>query len=83
MILADAPATVFPVTFVDKNKDHERKNFVPIDEQDELIQSMYDPQLYDGVPVCLQLVGKRYQEESLLAVTEVVDNLIKDSAGAA
>lgn len=83
MILADAPATVFPVTLVDKNKDHKRKNFVPIDEQDELIQSMYDPQLYDGVPVCLQLVGKRYQEESLLAVTEVVDNLIKGSASAA
>lgn len=35
-----------------------------------------DPQIYDGAHVGLQLVGRRLQEEKMLAVAEYVGKLI-------
>lgn len=42
-----------------------------------MIQADYEPERYDGVPVCVQLVGKRFQEERLVAVAKKIDNLVK------
>lgn len=74
---ADAPACILPITFVDKKVDKKRTSFTPLNEQDTIIQSDYDPELYDGVPVSVQLMGKRYQEERLLAVAKKIDQLVK------
>ncbi|KAL6241004.1 hypothetical protein RBB50_012099 [Rhinocladiella similis] len=73
----DAPACILPVTFVDKNVDKKRAVFTPHNEQDAIIQADYEPEIYDGVPVSVQLIGKRYQEERLLAVAKKIDNLVK------
>lgn len=35
-----------------------------------------DPHIYDGAHVSLQLVGRRLQEEKILAVTEYIGKLI-------
>lgn len=43
---------------------------------DAAIQADYDPELYDGVPVCVQLTGKRLREEQLVAVTKKIDQLV-------
>lgn len=73
----DAPSCIFPVTSVDKNVDQKYSAFKPIDDLDAQIQSDYDPEAYDGVPVCVQLVGKRFQEERVIAIAKKIDNLIK------
>ncbi|RVX70624.1 hypothetical protein B0A52_05276 [Exophiala mesophila] len=72
----DAPACVLPVTFVDKNVDKKRTSFNPLNDMDATIQADYEPELYDGVPVCIQLVGKRLQEEQLVAVAKKIDLLM-------
>lgn len=40
-----------------------------------------DPKIYDGAHVGLQLVGRRLQEEKVLAMTEYVAGLLKPQAG--
>ena len=77
MMSVDSPACVLPVTFVDRNVDKKRAAFNPIDSKDAVIQSDYDPDRYDGVPVCVQLVGRRLQEERLVAVVKKIDKLLK------
>jgi amidase len=35
-----------------------------------------DPEIYDGAHVSLQIVGKRLQEEKMLAIAAHVENLL-------
>lgn len=35
-----------------------------------------DPELYDGAHVSLQVVGRRFQEEKVLAITEYLGNAL-------
>lgn len=58
--------------------DKQRASFTPIDGNDAGIQADYDPALYDGVTVCVQLTGKRFREEQLLAVAKKVDRLMRE-----
>lgn len=36
-----------------------------------------DPDLYHGLPVNVQVIGRRFQEEKVLAITEYIDGLLK------
>lgn len=36
-----------------------------------------DPEMYHGQPVNVQIIGRRFQEEKVLAITEYVDGLVK------
>lgn len=38
-----------------------------------------DPELFHGLPVGLQLVGRTLEEEAVIAMTEIVDKALKDS----
>ena len=31
-----------------------------------------DPEIYDGAPVGLQIMGRKFEEEKILAITQVV-----------
>ena len=70
----DFAACTFPVTFANKNLDKARdmKRFVQKSELDGKVQADYDPEFYHGAPVCLQLAGKRLEEEKVLEMVEVV-----------
>ena len=35
-----------------------------------------EPQLFAGVPVCLQLIGRPLEEEAVIAMTEIVANAL-------
>lgn len=41
------------------------------------ICSTDDPDLYHGLPVNVQVIGRRFQEEKVLAITEYIDGLLK------
>lgn len=65
------------MTTVDKSIDLKRASFEPLSQMDADIQADYDPEAQHGAPVCIQLVGKRLQEERLLGVAKKVDALVK------
>lgn len=67
------------MTKVDKEVDVKNTSFKPISEQDKDIQGDYDPELYDGAHVAVQLVGRRLQEERVLAFSEYVGRAIIES----
>lgn len=53
------------------------KTFKALSDLDGKIQADYDPVLYHGAPVGLQLAGKRLEEEKVLEMVEVVANLLQ------
>ena len=65
--LLDYPGIVFPVTKIDAERDvlipgnHEPRN-----EMDRWYREHYDPVAQKRVPVCLQLVAKRLEDEKVV-----------------
>ncbi len=41
-----------------------------------------DPELFDGLPVGLQLIGRTLEEEGVIAMTEVVVEALKNAESA-
>ncbi|WPG98228.1 Hypothetical protein R9X50_00101600 [Acrodontium crateriforme] len=70
--MLDYSSVVVPVTTVDKNVDKRIENFTPIDAADQEVQNTYDPEIYDGAHVSLQLIGRRLQEEKMIALAKYV-----------
>ncbi|KAK8098367.1 uncharacterized protein PG998_013853 [Apiospora kogelbergensis] len=73
----DLPSVVVPITKVDRTDDVVDTSYQPVSELDKKIQSDYDPEIYDGAPVSLQIVGRRHQEEKLLAIAEWLEGELK------
>ena len=57
---------------VDKSLDVPSTDLKPLSEYDEATLKSYDPEAVHGMPISLQLVGKRLQEEKILDVAERV-----------
>ncbi len=38
-----------------------------------------DPKAYDGAPVGLQIVARKYEEEKVWAIAKIVDSILKES----
>lgn len=86
--MLDYSAAILPVTTVDKNIDVVDSGYVPINGVDEKVFEacrylnidhgyntltiVDDPELYDGAHVAVQIVGRRFQEEKVLALTEIL-----------
>ncbi|GAB7353854.1 hypothetical protein MBLNU459_g4217t1 [Dothideomycetes sp. NU459] len=81
----DLPGTVFPASTV-KATDTWKSvglsgNAVPMTEKDAEYRRYFDqggPYKYRDAPVSLQLIGRRLQEEKLLAMTELVEGVLRD-----
>ncbi|KAI0031973.1 amidase signature domain-containing protein [Vararia minispora EC-137] len=73
--LLDYTAAIVPWSHVDKNKDLLNFDYKAATTVDRLIHSHYDPEIFDGAPVALQIMGRRFQEERVLAVAKVIDEL--------
>ena len=74
----DYTSCALPVTNVDKKVDVVNKSFKPVSEQDKETQEDYDPEIYDGAHVGVQLVGRRLQEEKVLALAEYVGGAVAE-----
>lgn len=71
--LLDYPAVVFPVTFVDPKKDAREEGYTPMGDKDRFNYELYTPAKYAGAPVSLQLVGRRYFDEKVMASLALVE----------
>lgn len=62
----DLTTGIIPITFVDETIDLPYKDFKPYSEDDKIINDTYDAKFFNGMPVTVQLIGKRYEEEKVL-----------------
>jgi len=74
--LLDYPAAVFPVTTVDQEKDLKDEEYKPKNEQDKFVHDMYSPEKYVDAPVSLQVVGRRQEDEKVLAALEAIERAL-------
>jgi len=72
----DYPSVVVPVTTADKTVDQYEGSYTPINDQDKATYEDYDAEIYDGTPVSLQILGRRFSEERTLAIAEYVGGLL-------
>ncbi|KAF1941663.1 amidase [Clathrospora elynae] len=72
----DYTSVVVPVTVVDKRVDKKEEVYQAIDEKDQSVYDEYNPEIYDGAHVSVQIVGRRLQEEKMLAIAEYVGGLV-------
>ena len=73
----DYPGVVFPVCKVDKEIDELEGNQKSLSEHDKANQDLWDPDEFHGLPVSLQLVGRRFDDEKILAILEHMTEQIK------
>ncbi|TFY53149.1 hypothetical protein EVJ58_g9615 [Rhodofomes roseus] len=73
----DYTTSVFPVTCADAELDKAEPPHAFYNHEDEAVYKLYDPQLFHGLPVGLQLIGRTLEEEGVIAMTEVVDKALK------
>ncbi|MCJ1316399.1 hypothetical protein MMC15_001720 [Xylographa vitiligo] len=74
--LLDYPALVFPVDKVDAEVDIAEKAYKPMTDIDKENWKLYDPETFSGLPVSLQLVGRRFEDEKIIAILEYVKQQI-------
>ncbi|OCK98416.1 amidase [Cenococcum geophilum 1.58] len=75
--LLDYTSVVVPVTTVDKELDKVDIGYKPLDDIDKAVYESYDPEIYEGAHVSIQLVGRRLQEEKVLAIANYVDSVLQ------
>ncbi|EEQ92593.2 general amidase [Blastomyces dermatitidis ER-3] len=73
----DYSSIVIPVTTADKAVDILDAGYTPLNDTDKAIHDEYDAEIYDCAPVGLQLVGRRFQEEKLIALAEYLGEEVK------
>ncbi|KIW71755.1 hypothetical protein PV04_03889 [Phialophora macrospora] len=72
----DYTSVVVPVTTSDKSVDKYADGYTPINDQDKEVVDAYDAELYDGAHVSVQVVGRRFTEEKMLAIAEYIGQLV-------
>ncbi|KAF2474037.1 amidase, partial [Lindgomyces ingoldianus] len=68
--ILDYPAAVFPVCKVDKDVDVAPGHFKAMSGLDKENWKLYDAEMFHGLPVSLQLVGRRFEDEKVLGILQ-------------
>lgn len=74
----DYTSVIVPVTTCDKSKDRYAQDYMPINEQDKQAFEDYDADLYDGAHVSVQIFGRRFTEEKMIAIADYVGGLLEE-----
>lgn len=74
--MLDYPGAVFPVCKVDEAVDLPEHAFKPISAQDKANNKLYDAAEVNGLPICLQLVGRRFDDEKVLEILQHIQDKI-------
>ena len=65
---------VFPVTTVDPEKDKKDVHYLPKNSDDQFVYDLYNAKSFEDAPVSLQVIGRRHQDEKVLAALETIEN---------
>lgn len=74
--LLDYPGLVFPVCKVDKGQDRWTGDEQLLGELDVENRNLWDPEEFHDAPVGLQLVGRRFEDEKIVAILEYITGMI-------
>lgn len=77
----DYTTVTIPVTRVDKNIDRYDDGYTPIGKEDQENYDAWDADIFDGAHVSVQLIGRRLQEEKMLALAEYVGQVLGNPGG--
>lgn len=87
--VVDSPVGVLPVSHVDPFKDYledawttEKYGAVTVDH--ELYKSkkpLYDPQAMAGMPIGIQVVGRKFEDEKVIAMMRILDQALGSERG--
>jgi amidase len=77
--LLDYPAVVIPVTFVEMEIDPKNTNYKGISDLDRAVHDDYEPDIYDGASIAVQIIGRRLQEEYIIGLAEQVGRALTSS----
>ncbi|KIM85248.1 hypothetical protein PILCRDRAFT_5587 [Piloderma croceum F 1598] len=77
----DHAAASFPVSTVDPAIDVNKPPHEFLSKADKPTTYVYNPAIFKGAPVGLQLVRQTLEEEAVIAMTEIVDAAIKELRG--
>lgn len=69
----DYAVAATPITIANKNIDVKDEDYIPLNENDKILYEYYDPNLYDGTPVGVQVVAPRYEEERVIRLSKIVN----------
>ncbi|KAI1874129.1 uncharacterized protein JN550_002708 [Neoarthrinium moseri] len=72
----DYPAVIIPTSHVDPSKDPLDGEFRAMHDADAENQATYDPELFKGAPIALQIVGPRLADAQLLKDADMIDKVI-------
>ncbi|OTB07283.1 hypothetical protein M426DRAFT_318298 [Hypoxylon sp. CI-4A] len=72
MNLTDYSSVVIPVTKADKLLDPFDQSYRPLNPKDEKNWKAYDPEAYDGGPVGVQIVARKFEEEKAWAIAKII-----------
>ncbi|KAL7419300.1 hypothetical protein Q5752_006137 [Cryptotrichosporon argae] len=75
--LNDYATAVAPVTPVDPALDAKPPRDTFLSPADESNYRLYDAEFMKAAPIALQVVGRKYEEEAVIRVTEIVDAATK------
>jgi amidase len=76
-ILDAADENYQPVSKRDADIQASCKYFAPIDEETPLKPTLDKPELFENAPVSVQLVGRRYREEEVIGMGELIVEALK------
>ncbi|KAH6630671.1 amidase signature domain-containing protein [Chaetomium sp. MPI-SDFR-AT-0129] len=72
LILQGLDVAVIPVTKANKDIDVVDPSYQPLNDLDKKNSEAYDPEVYDGAPVGVQLVARKFEEEKILGIAQIV-----------
>lgn len=74
----DWPAITLPLNMVaDKDIDAKYENFQPYSPEDARLEALYDPEAFHGLPLSVQLACRKFEDEKLLAIAELIHPIIR------
>ncbi|CAO1598695.1 hypothetical protein XANCAGTX0491_002455 [Xanthoria calcicola] len=76
--LMDYSAAVIPITKADKSVDTFDHHYQSLNEVDRKNWEAYDPETYDGAPVGLQIVARKWEEEKVWAIAKILDTALRN-----
>ncbi|KAF9882276.1 hypothetical protein CkaCkLH20_00312 [Colletotrichum karsti] len=77
--ILDWPCATIPVGNVDPQVDGmpgHGTGFQPMSKEDQENHDKYSPKAYENGAICLQVLGPRYREETILAAMKVIDKAL-------
>ncbi|KAH7909595.1 amidase signature domain-containing protein [Hygrophoropsis aurantiaca] len=76
--ILDYPGVVFPSGLkADPSVDVIQETPSPMSESDAYNHSLYDPDIFVGAPISLQVIGRRFEDGLVLAAQEIIERIIK------